>query len=116
MFSRMRTLSYRDIEVGTVMPTHSDQPWVWGTLVRTLGQVDTAGDCGELLAYIAYSLKADQIMQEQGDEAWEAFVVTNDDRFEPFLIGNAWRLVSSDGDVWIASVVNFYSDGTIGWR
>jgi hypothetical protein len=110
VFSRPRTLFFRDVEVGTITPTDSDFPWAWGTLVRT-PVADT-----ELLAYIAYSLEADRLMKEQGDEAWEAFVVANDERFEPYLLGDAWRLVAADGDVWTADVVNFLIDGTVGWR
>jgi hypothetical protein len=109
-FSRPRTLYFRDLAVGTVTPTDSDFPWAWGTLARAPVS-DT-----ELLAYIAYSVEADRLMREQGDAAWEAFVVANDDRFEPFLLGDNWRLVAADGDGWTATVVNFYADGTVGWR
>lgn len=116
MFHRPRTLFFRDVEVGVVTPTDSDFPWMWGTFTSTLDPADATGDRGELQRYIEYSLEADRVMREQGDEAWEAFSLAHDERFEPFLIGDFWRLISADGDEWTATVVNFHSDGTVGWR
>ena len=107
-------LFYRDIELGGVVEEDSDFPNLFGTF-QPIASDDQSSVLDHLQRYIAYSVAADQLMQEGKEEEWDRFAAENEPQFLDLIETDDWHLRDGDGIEPIL-VPNFCQNNAIVWR
>ena len=107
-------LFYRDIQIGSVTQEDEDFPNLFGTF-RPIAGNEQNPVYDQIQRYIAYSVAADQLMQEGREEEWDRFAAEKEPQFLDLIETDDWCL-KDDEDVMPILVPRFCQDDGIVWR
>lgn len=111
-------LFYRDVEIGSVIQEDENFPNLFGTFhpIAEIEQGHTQNEMFDRIErYIAYSVAADQLMQEGKEDEWDRFVAENESQFLDLIETDDWHL-QGEGSLELILVPNFCQDNGIVWR
>ncbi len=107
-------LFYQDVEIGRVIQEDKDFPNLFGTFLPIV-ENDQPPLPDMIQQYIAYSIAADQLMQEGKQEEWGKFAGDNEPRFLDLIESDDWHLMDG-GTVEPILIPNFCQNNGIVWR
>lgn len=100
-------LYFKELLIGLIKLIDGDFPNVYGKFVKSQNVLPE-----NILNYINYSIKADEIW-EKSEEEWEAFMLVNEINFIDLIESEDWYLVDENGLREKIVIPNFCKDGVV---
>ena len=107
-------LFFGDVELGEVVEEDADFPNLFGTFCPGAATPNSSLNT-KLQRYIAYSVAADELMNEGTEAEWVAFAAEHEPQFIDLIETDDWHLVYAD-QIEPILIPNFCRDNGIVWR